>query len=100
MHPHLDPERFSPCEKLIDALEECHRTQHISKLFGFCNEPKQALSDCLHEVRLEAARQKILETREKRKNFEDKMQKLKEEEYGKDLKLKKIFEKEYELNKK
>lgn len=71
----------------------------MSKVFGACNEPKQALSDCLHNVRLDAAREKILETRAKRLKFEEKMKKLREEEYGENLKLKKVIEKELELKK-
>lgn len=64
----------------------------MAKVFGACNEPKQQLSDCLHEVRLQLAREKILETKAKRKKFEEKMQKLREEEYGENLKLKKVIE--------
>ncbi|CDK25911.1 unnamed protein product [Kuraishia capsulata CBS 1993] len=96
MHPVLDKDRFMACEDLIEALEECHRLNFMKKAFGACNIQKSQLSNCLHETRLAADREKILVRREKNKKFEEKMKKIKEEEWGKDMKLKKVVEKELE----
>ncbi|KAG7880651.1 hypothetical protein KL905_002625 [Ogataea polymorpha] len=84
------------CEDLIDALEECHRTNFLEKAFGKCNIVKQDLTNCLHESRLAAEREKIKEKRKKAKEFEMKKKKLEEEEYGKNAYLKKVIEIEYE----
>lgn len=88
---------YIACEDLIDALEECHRSNFMDKIFGKCNIIKQDLTNCLHHNRLAMDRAKILERKAKNKELEIKKQKLKEEEWGKDGYLKKVIEKEYEL---
>lgn len=98
MHPQLEAERFVPCQELIDALEHCHKQNYISRAFwGLCNDPKEALSRCLHETRLAQVRQKILERRDKQKELQEKWKEAREGAYGKDEKLKKVIEAEYAL---
>ncbi|ANZ75559.1 BA75_01941T0 [Komagataella pastoris] len=97
MHPQLDSERFHPCEDLIKALQECHRNEFMKQIFGLCNEPKTLLTKCLHDTRLAQEREKILERKEKTKKFELRRKQLEEEKYGKDGYLKKVIEKELEL---
>ncbi|VEU20403.1 DEKNAAC101384 [Brettanomyces naardenensis] len=97
MHSIIDREKNFECEDIIQALEECHKQGFMAKAFGKCTPVKQQLSMCLHETRMAEQRKKILQQREKIKSFEQKKKKLFEEEYGKDGYLKKVVEKEYEL---
>ncbi|ODV87313.1 hypothetical protein CANARDRAFT_91528 [[Candida] arabinofermentans NRRL YB-2248] len=96
MHPMLDRDKFMRCEDLIDQLEECHRSDFFEKAFGKCNIIKQDLTNCLHNARLAADREKILERRKKNKEFEMKKKQMEEEEYGKNGYLKKVIEQEYQ----
>ncbi|GME71031.1 unnamed protein product [Ambrosiozyma monospora] len=99
MHPVLDRDKFHNCEDLIDALEECHKSPFLEKMFGKCTIIKQDLSDCLHHARLAADREKILERREKNKRIQEKLKKAEENEWGKDGYLKQVAEREYQLRK-
>ncbi|ODQ79286.1 hypothetical protein BABINDRAFT_38218 [Babjeviella inositovora NRRL Y-12698] len=98
MHPQLEAERFVPCQELIDALEHCHKQDYISRaLWGLCNDPKEALSRCLHETRLSQVREKIIVGKEKQKGLQAKWREAREGAYGKDEKLKKVIDAEYAL---
>ncbi|GMM37595.1 Cmc2 protein [Saccharomycopsis crataegensis] len=94
MHPLLEGDRFSDCEYYIQALNECHKAEFVKKAFGLCNVPKDNLSKCLHETRIAQSIADLQERRNKRKVTEEKWKKMKEEEYGKDMKLKKVIEEE------
>ena len=94
MHPQLDKNRFNTCDKLMDALEECHRQEFLKQCLGMCNFEKEQLIKCLHYQRVEDSKLRILETREKRKNWELKKKQAEEEAYGKNGYLKKVLEAE------
>lgn len=94
MHPQLDKNRFNTCDKLMDALEECHRQEFLKQCLGMCNFEKEQLIQCLDYQRVEDSKLRILETREKRKNWELKKKQAEEEAYGKNGYLKKVLEAE------
>lgn len=94
MHPQLDKNRFAPCEKLMDALEECHRRDFLTKALGMCNFEKDELSKCLHSTRVDDSRERIRMSRERLKKDEERRRRAYEETYGKDGYLKQVLEKE------
>lgn len=94
MHPQLDRNRFDSCEKLMDALEECHRAEFVKKAFGMCNFEKDELTKCLHTQRTDDARLRIQESRQKQKALQERQKKAEEELYGKNNYLKKVVEME------
>lgn len=94
MHPLLEGERFNQCEHFIEALNECHKAEYIKKVFGLCNVPKDNLSKCLHETRVAQSVVDLQARKKKRENIEKKWKQMREEEYGKDMKLKKVIEEE------
>ncbi|CAH2355911.1 COX assembly mitochondrial protein 2 [[Candida] railenensis] len=96
MHPQLDRRRFESCEKLMDALEECHRKEFIMKAMGLCNFEKDEVAKCLHYVRTEDAKDRIRDSREKMKQQELRRKQKEEELYGKNGYLKKMIEREAE----
>lgn len=93
MHPQLDRQRFEPCEKLMDALEECHRQEFLKQALGMCNFEKDELSKCLYYTRVQDANDRIRLSKERQKKFELKKKEREEEEYGKNGYLKKVLEK-------
>lgn len=93
MHPQLDRQRFEPCEKLMDALEECHRQEFLKQALGMCNFEKDELSKCLHYTRVQDANDRIRLSRERQKRLDEKKKAREEEEFGKNNYLKKVFEK-------
>ncbi|KAG7664053.1 uncharacterized protein J8A68_002431 [[Candida] subhashii] len=99
MHPQLDKNRFDTCEKLMDALEECHRQEFVKQLLGSCNFEKDQLSNCLHYTRVHDSHERIRQSREKKKKFEEKLKRNEEELYGKDGYLKKVIELEQKAKK-
>lgn len=96
MHPQLDRNRFDPCEKLMDALEECHRQEFLKKALGMCNFEKEELTKCLHYTRVNDANDRIRQSKEKQKKFEQRRKESEEELYGKNNYLKRMIEKEAE----
>ncbi|ODV78341.1 UPF0287-domain-containing protein [Suhomyces tanzawaensis NRRL Y-17324] len=92
MHPQLDKNRFDTCEKLMDALEECHRQEFLKQALGVCNFEKDELSKCLHHTRTNDANARIRASREKQKRLEQKRKQNEEELYGKNGYLKKVIE--------
>lgn len=94
MHPQLDKRRFDTCEKLMDALEECHRQSLLKQSLGVCNFEKDELSKCLHYTRVNDANERIKQSRERNKRLEQKRKQVEEELYGKNGYLKKVIEKE------
>ncbi|QLQ79207.1 hypothetical protein HG537_0B05540 [Torulaspora globosa] len=92
MHPQLEARRFNSCYELIQALDKCHQQEYYKRIFGLCNNEKEALSQCLHEARLAGEREAIKQRRQERKVMEEKWKKIDEEEYGEDVILKKIIE--------
>lgn len=92
MHPLLDKDRFSPCEDIIDELEECHKSPVFERFFGKCSEVKMRLTKCLHEARLAHDRELILQRREKNKVFEEGKKQRHKEEWGEDGYLEKVIE--------
>lgn len=80
------------CGKIIEALEECHRSGMMHQVFGGCNNQKEALVECLHSQRMDVQKEHFLKAKEKRKAMLEKWKKLEEEEYGKDNYLKKVSE--------
>lgn len=66
----------------------------MKKAFGLCNVPKENLSKCLHEARIAQSVADLEARKKKKQNIEKKWKAMKEEEYGKDLKLKKVIEEE------
>lgn len=96
MHPQLDKDRFSPCEKLMDALEECHRQEFLKKALGTCNFEKDELNKCLHYTRVNDANERIKQSRLKQKRMEELRKRREEELYGKNAYLKKMIEEQAE----
>ena len=94
MHPQLDRNRFNPCEKLMDALEECHQQEFLKKALGSCNFEKEELSKCLHYTRLNDAKERIKESKERQKNREKKIREREEALYGKNGYLKQVVTEE------
>lgn len=92
MHPQLDRNRFDTCEKLMDALEECHRSEFLKQAMGLCNFEKDELAKCLHTTRVEDARERIRISKEKQKALREKQKKQEEELYGKNSYLRKVVE--------
>lgn len=92
MHPQLDRNRFDTCEKLMDALEECHRKEFLKQALGLCNFEKNELSKCLHTTRLEDLRERIKASLEKKKAMDAKRKEKEEQLYGKNNYLKKVVE--------
>ncbi|CCE91054.1 Cmc2p TDEL_0C01650 [Torulaspora delbrueckii] len=92
MHPQLESKRFNSCYDLIVALDKCHQKEYYKRIFGLCNNEKDALTKCLHDARLAGERDLIKQRREERKAVENKWKKIDEEEYGEDAILKKILE--------
>ncbi|RCK65510.1 COX assembly mitochondrial protein 2 [Candida viswanathii] len=94
MHPQLDKNRFNTCEKLMDALEQCHRQEFLKQCLGLCNFEKEQLIQCLHFQRVEDAKVRILANRAKQKAWEQHRKENYEEAYGKNGYLKKVLEAE------
>ena len=92
MPPQLAKRRFDTCEALMDALEECHRTEFLKQALGKCNYEKDQLARCLHYTRVEDSKERIRESRKKQKEIEKKRKQAEEELYGKNGYLKKVVE--------
>lgn len=92
MHPQLDRQRFDTCDKLMDALEECHRSQFLQQVLGKCNFEKDELAKCLHTTRVEDSRERIRLSRERQKAIQAKQKQQEEELYGKNSYLKKVVQ--------
>ncbi|RKP32679.1 UPF0287-domain-containing protein [Metschnikowia bicuspidata] len=92
MHPQLDRNRFDKCEKLMEALEQCHNQVFLKQLMGLCNFEKDELSKCLHVTRMEQSKAHIKATRDKQKAIQKTLRKEEEEVYGKNNYLKKVVE--------
>ncbi|KAK6199944.1 cytochrome c oxidase biogenesis protein Cmc1 like-domain-containing protein [Scheffersomyces amazonensis] len=96
MHPQLDKNRFDTCEKLMDALEECHRQEFMKSVLGMCNFEKDELTKCLHYTRINDAAERIEKSKIRQKKFAEMRKRADEETYGKNNYLKKMIEKEAE----
>lgn len=94
MHPQLEAERFSDCAVYIEALNECHKAEFIKKAFGLCNTPKDELNKCLHDTAIAKSVEELEARRMKKKKMEERWKAMKEEEFGKDMKLKKVVAEE------
>lgn len=92
MHPQLDKNRFDTCEKLMDALEECHKKEFLKQALGMCNFEKDELSKCLHLTRLEDSKERIRISKLKMKEAAERRKKIEEDTYGKNGYLKKVIE--------
>ncbi|AAS50989.1 ABR216Wp [Eremothecium gossypii ATCC 10895] len=96
MHPQLEAQRFHSCLDLVQALEKCHQADFYKQAFGLCNPEKEALTQCLHNARLEGEKYHILANREKRKEMDAKWKQMQEEEYGEDALLKILLQRQLE----
>lgn len=92
MHPQLDKNRFDTCEKLMDALEECHNKEFLKQAMGLCNFEKDELTKCLHTTRLEDSKERIRLSQERQKAVKQRQKKREEELYGKNSYLKRVIE--------
>ncbi|CAK9442371.1 uncharacterized protein LODBEIA_P61140 [Lodderomyces beijingensis] len=92
MHPQLDKNRFDTCDKLMDALEECHRQEFLKQCLGLCNFEKDQLTKCLHFTRVNDSKERIKRNRDKQAKWEAAKKLREEEEYGKNGYLKKVIE--------
>ncbi|CEG71480.1 hypothetical protein CU097_004929 [Rhizopus azygosporus] len=70
MHPPLDAHKQEGCEKVIEALEECHRAGTFNKFIGTCNAAKRAVDECLKEEFLAMRAANKGKAKEKRKRLE------------------------------
>ncbi|KAI5959898.1 uncharacterized protein KGF55_005130 [Candida pseudojiufengensis] len=98
MHPQLDKNRFDTCNKLMDALEECHKQEFLKQCLGMCNFEKDQLQKCLHYTRINDSKLRIKESRIKQKKIDDIARRREEEVFGKGGYLRKVLE--YENNQK
>lgn len=96
MHPQLDKQRFDTCERLMDALEECHRQSFLKQTLGVCNFEKDELTKCLHHTRTNDSYERIKRSKEKMKKLAEKRKEAEEETYGKNGYLKKVIQLELE----
>lgn len=87
------------CYDFIQALDKCHQKEYYKRIFGLCNNEKDALTKCLHDARLAGEREFILKRKEARKDLEKKWKQIDEEEYGEDAILKTILDRHYAKNK-
>lgn len=92
MHPQLDRNRFDTCEKLMDALEECHRQEFLKQALGACNFEKNELTKCLHLTRVEDAKERIRASQQRQRAEKERQKRVEEEKYGKNGYLKKVIE--------
>lgn len=95
MHPQLEAERFHSCAEFIEALDKCHQREFYKRMFGICNNEKDALTNCLHEASLTTKRNATIKSRDKRQVIEDRWRKVDEEEFGEDAILRIIAERQY-----
>ncbi|CAI4056072.1 hypothetical protein SUVZ_02G0580 [Saccharomyces uvarum] len=95
MHPQLEAERFHSCLDFINALDKCHQKEYYKRLFGLCNNEKDALNKCLKEASLNNKKRAVKESRGKRADLEQKWKKIEEEEYGEDAILRTILDRQY-----
>ncbi|CCE61179.1 hypothetical protein TPHA_0A00940 [Tetrapisispora phaffii CBS 4417] len=93
MHPQLEQKKFHSCLDFIEALDKCHQKGFYKRVFGVCNNEKDALTECLKEAKRQAVVSTIQEKKEKRKKVEEKWKQLEAAEFGEDMILKKIMEK-------
>lgn len=98
MHPQLDRNRFDTCEKLMDALEQCHRQEFLKQALGACNFEKNELTKCLHLTRVEDAKDRIRASQERQKAQREKRKQIEEETYGKNGYLRKVIAMEAKKN--
>ncbi|ODV58816.1 Cmc2p ASCRUDRAFT_27578, partial [Ascoidea rubescens DSM 1968] len=80
------------CAPYIKALNECHNSSFFVKMLGLCNDPKEALNKCLHKTRVDQSVEKLNERKLKHKKVEERWRQMEEEEYGENLRLKKIID--------
>ncbi|CAI4960054.1 CFC_HP_G0028780.mRNA.1.CDS.1 [Saccharomyces cerevisiae] len=95
MHPQLEAERFHSCLDFINALDKCHQKEYYKRIFGLCNNEKDALNKCLKEASLNNKKRAVIESRIKRADVEKRWKKIEEEEYGEDAILKTILDRQY-----
>ncbi|KAJ1883440.1 Respiratory chain complex assembly or maintenance protein [Coemansia sp. RSA 1722] len=80
MHPQLADHLNPGCIDLADKLMNCHAEHQWAKFLGKCNALSEALNKCLgaeFEVR---RKQQLIEARARRARFDQKMQRLKEDD--------------------
>ncbi|KAL7321640.1 hypothetical protein PS15m_001391 [Mucor circinelloides] len=70
MHPPLEAHKHEGCDKVIEALEECHRAGTFNKFIGTCNAAKRAVDNCLKEEFLVMRAANKGKAQEKRKRME------------------------------
>jgi COX assembly protein 2 len=52
MHPDLAPHLHTPeCNRLIEALHQCHQENKFKKFLGVCNDANTAMLKCLKAER-------------------------------------------------
>jgi len=49
MHPQLDLHKHPHCGQVITDFRACHLDHPYGKFFGYCNEARRRLNDCLQE---------------------------------------------------
>lgn len=49
MHPLLNAHLHPTCQEVIEQLQQCHSKHYIGKFFGFCNNARLKLDQCLQE---------------------------------------------------
>ncbi|KAK5963990.1 Cmc2p PWA37_004330 [Arxiozyma heterogenica] len=87
MHPQLESERFISCHEFIEALNKCHQKQFYKRMFGVCNNEKDALTECLKRASFEAKKHAIIKNKEKRGILESKWKQFDNDEEDKILKI-------------
>lgn len=91
----FSPPLFLACLDFINALDKCHQKEYYKRIFGLCNNEKDALNKCLKEASLNNKKRAVIESRIKRADVEKKWRKIEEEEYGEDAILRTILDRQY-----
>ncbi|CCK68683.1 Cmc2p KNAG_0B02410 [Huiozyma naganishii CBS 8797] len=94
MHPQLEAERFISCKEFIDALDKCHHQEFYKRMFGVCNNEKDALSKCLKEASFQTKKAALAKSRSKRDSLEKKWRILEDEEAGDDKVVRILLQRE------
>lgn len=75
------------CHEFIEALNKCHQKQFYKRMFGVCNNEKDALTECLKRASFEAKKHAIIKNKEKRDILESKWKQFDDDEEDKILKI-------------
>uniref|UniRef100_A0A1L8E058 COX assembly mitochondrial protein n=2 Tax=Nyssomyia neivai TaxID=330878 RepID=A0A1L8E058_9DIPT len=81
MHPNLAPNLHTPeCNKLIEALQNCHKDNPFGKFVGQCNDLDREVNKCLKKERQENQQRNYQQAQERIKRVQERMKNIKDED--------------------